>query len=75
VRDDPSPSTSPPASTEPPPSDAHVGTPDAPALKPRPLLFALSLLLFAGWLGVLIVWSVQLHRGEPQGLPPTTLSP
>jgi hypothetical protein len=58
--------TRPKPSSEPVPapdrSSQCIGTPAAPALKPRPIGFAVSLVLFAIWIAILIYWSIHLHR-------------
>jgi hypothetical protein len=38
-----------------------VGSPDAPAFKPQPILFVVALVLFAIWMAILIYWAVQLR--------------
>ncbi len=48
-----------------PKSSDVIGSPAAPALKRRPLGFALAFLAYAAWMAVLIYWAIQLHHGKP----------
>lgn len=50
------------ASSQSPIDSPVTGTPNAPALKPRPMLFAFSLIVFVAWMAILVYWAIQLRH-------------
>lgn len=41
-----------------------TGTPDRPNLKRRPLALVIALLAYAGFIGAMIMWALQLRHAK-----------